>query len=128
MQFDERVHFRLENLYVNGFVHKVHGPGRISHKRFIVARRNENNGDVLGSGPFFDQGGGLVAVQAGHARVHDDDREILVQNLAQRVLAGIDADKRVPQRRKKGLIGKDVFLNVVHDQDIDRGRGIWMIH
>jgi hypothetical protein len=83
---------------------------------FLVDRRQEDDRDARGLRPLPDQRGRLVAVHLRHEYIEQDDREVVVEQLAQ----------RQPARRRGDHLGdrlehfgqrQQVALVVVDQQD-----------
>jgi hypothetical protein len=64
-----------------------------------------------------DQLDRLEAVHAGHPHVHDDHAEVLVQQPAQRLLAGAGGHDLVAERRQQGLERRQGVRLVVDYED-----------
>ena len=83
---------------------------------FLVHRGEEDDRDALGLLALADDAGGLVAVHARHVDVEQDHRELALEQMAQRLLAGA-GDHDLGQILDHGADGEQVVLVVVDDQD-----------
>jgi hypothetical protein len=81
-------------------------------------RRDEDDRDVARLLAALDVLGGLEAVELGHLDVEQDERELVVQQPAQRLLARRDADQAARQRLEHGLERQQVLRPVVDEQDV----------
>ena len=81
-------------------------------------RRHEDDRDVPGLAPALDVLGGLEAVELGHLDVEQDERELVVQQPAQRLLAGRRGDQAAVQRGEDRLEREQVLGPVVDQQDV----------
>ena len=98
----------------------------------IVVRGDKNDGRMARLLPTADLFRRLEAVQAGQAHVQQHDREVLVEQQAQSLLAGSSLDQLAPRVFQGGLQDGEVDRLVVHQEDLhlrlgwhDRnGRGI----
>ena len=74
--------------------------------------------------PLADEARGLEAVHAGHVDVEQDDRELAVQDVPQRLAPGVGADdRRVRQVLEHRLERQELLGAVVDDQDAGLGVG-----
>ena len=69
--------------------------------------------------PLPDQARGLEPVHVGHVDVEQDDRELLLQQAAQRLARRADADDAQVGRLENGLERHQVLPGVVDDEDAD---------
>ena len=65
-----------------------------------------------------DELGGGEAVEALHLHVEEDDGEVLLEQQAQRVVAGANRDQVLAEVRQDGLQGQEVGRLVVHQQNV----------
>src|SRR5471030_9287 len=83
---------------------------------------DEDDGDVGRAGALVDRLGRVEAVHAGHVHVEQDHREVVLEDLAQALLAGAGADHLVrllfgPLRQQTGQREQAVGV-IVDDQDL----------
>ena len=76
-------------------------------------------GDVLGALALADERGGLEAVHAGHVDVEQDDGELVVEQCAQRLAAGVGADDVLAQLLEDRFERQQLLGLVVDEQDVD---------
>jgi hypothetical protein len=82
-----------------------------------VARRQEDHRGVLVAVAALDQLDRLEAVEPGHAHVHHDHREVVVQQALEGILARRRGDHLTPERLKHGPQRHEALGLVVDDQD-----------
>ena len=61
---------------------------------------------------------GLEPVHAGHRDVEDDQREVLLEQAAERLDSGVREHELAAERRERGLDRDEVGLVVVDDEDV----------
>jgi hypothetical protein len=91
-------------------------------------RGEEDDRDVPGARPGPDDAGGLQAVEAGHAHVEQDDGDVLAQQRAQGLLAGLGADQPLAQGLEHRAQRSQVLAVIVDEQDAEGlllGRDAW---
>ena len=81
----------------------------------LVHRGQEDDRDALGLLAAADDPGGLVAVHARHVDVEQDDRELALEQMAQRLLAG-GGDLDLGEVLEHGADGEQIVLVVVDDE------------
>ncbi len=119
VQVDQHLHLGAQDERVDGLEHHVDGPRRIGLEqvRFVAEhRRQEDDGDMAGLAALADEAGGLVAVHAGHVQVQQDDREFLLQQPLEGLVARAGQDDLVPQLLQRADRGEQVPFVVVDDQ------------
>ena len=90
-QIDEHGDLGPQHDRVDRLEHIVDRAHRVAAQQmlgFLVHRRQEDDRDALGLVAAADDLGGLVAVHAGHVDVEQDDRELALEQVPQRLLAG----------------------------------------
>ena len=80
-------------------------------------RGQEDDRDVARPLALLDQLGRLEAVEPRHLDVEQDHRELVVEEVAQRLLAGLGADELLPERLEDRLEREQVLGPVVDEQD-----------
>ena len=83
---------------------------------FLVHRRQEDDRDAFGLLALADDLGGFVAVHAGHVDVEQDDRELALEEVPERLLAGTRGNN-VANILKDALHGEQIALVVIHEKD-----------
>jgi hypothetical protein len=109
-------HFRVERL--EDIVDRA---GRVAAEHLLLVLRDggdEDDGDVLRPLALLDQCGGLEAVELWHRDVEQNDRDVVTEKLAERVLPGMGKDQVLAQRVKDRLEGEEVLGAVVDEQDV----------
>src|SRR6266446_1387438 len=89
----------------------------------VVERGDEDDRGHLRSRSLTNQSGGLEAVHPRHPHVEQDDREVLLQELAQGVWAGSGFDDVLTERGQDCLHRETFGGVVVHEQDVHLGIG-----
>ena len=84
-----------------------------------VDRRDEDHRDLLEARMLADHRGELEAVELRHADVHQDDGDLVLEQLLQRLLAGRGLDQILAQLAQDHLIGEQLRGLVVDQQDVD---------
>jgi hypothetical protein len=84
-------------------------------RRFLVHRRQEDDRDALALLALADDLCGLVAIQPGHIDIEQDDRELALEQVTQRLLARLGRDDlaNILQHRADR---EEVLLVVIDDQ------------
>src|ERR687888_156390 len=88
VQLDEDGDLRAEDLRVEGLEDVVDRAGLVAAEDLpavLADRRQEEDRDVPRALPLLDQLGGLEAVEARHLDVEEDDRELLLEPVAERL-------------------------------------------
>ena len=99
---------------------EVHGPEAVAAQHLLVVGAvagEEDDRRAAGAPPLADERRGLEAAHPRHLDVEDDDREVLVQEVPERLLAGArerDPRRQAAQERPDGVKAP---LVVVHDED-----------
>ena len=87
-QVHEHGDLRAQHLRLDGLEQVIDGADRIALEHVRLAHagsRQENDRGVTGPVAFADQGRRLESVHAGHEHVHQDEREIVPEQTAQRL-------------------------------------------
>jgi hypothetical protein len=92
-------------------------PARGLH--LVGVRGHEDDRRVLGLAVLADQLGGLDAVDVGHVDVEQDDREVALQELAQRVRAGVRHDQVLAKLLQYHLECQTLVRQVIDYKDVD---------
>ena len=127
-QFDENRHFRTQDDRVDRLEHIIDGAHRIAPQLmlgFLVHRRQEDDRDALGLIAAADDLGGFIAVHPRHVDVEQDDRELTLEQVAERFLARA-CENHFAQILEDGRDGEQVALVVVdqkHARPIDSKLG-----
>jgi len=82
----------------------------------------EDDGDVPVAGAVLDQLRRLDSVDPGHLHVHQDQGEVRVEQLAERLLSRIGQDQVLPERVEDGRQRHQVRRMIVDHQDPRGGR------
>ena len=86
---------------------------------FIPIAGEEKNRDLPRSRAAADQLGGFKAVHLGHSHVQQDGREIVVQKVAERLLAGVRQHQFFAQTAERRLQRHKVLRCIVHQKNLD---------
>ena len=122
-----------EDLGVDRGADVVHRPQRVDPRDvlLVVLGGEEDDGRRLRALALADEGGGLEAVHARHVHVQQDHREVLVQDVLQRLLARLGLDQVLAELGQDGLQDDELVGTVVHEEDADlllravpRGHGL----
>ena len=125
VQVDEDRDLRAQHVRVERLEQVVDRADRVAAEdllALLVDGRQEDDRDVLGALALLDELGGLEPVQARHLDVEQDRREVLVEQPAQRLLAGGRAHRVEPERLEHRLEREQVLGLVVDEQDTRRAR------
>ena len=119
-QVDEDRHLGAQHFGIDGLIEKIHGASIIAAKKMLVVLvgRDEQDRRVARTLPFANQGGGLEAVHLRHLDVQQDDRKVVVQELAQSFLAGRRLDQILSQILQDRFQGEQIRRTVVDQQDL----------
>ena len=124
LQLEQHRHLRAQHVGVDRLDDVVHRPGRVAARDQLVVGvggGEEDHRHVLVAAPPLDQLDGLEAVEAGHAHVHHDHREVVVEQALERLLARAGAHQAMAERRQHDLEREQVLGLVVDQQDVRRG-------
>jgi hypothetical protein len=119
VEIDEYADLRLQDERIDRLEHIVDRAHRVAAHQmlgFLVHRRKEDDRDSRSLLALADQLGGLVAIEARHEDVEQDDREIALEKLAKRVLSRACGDHfgNVAQHFRKS---EQIALIIVDKQD-----------
>ena len=120
-QVDEDRDLRPEDLRVERLHQVVHGARLVAPEDVLGVlgdRRQEEDRDGARPLSLLDQLGGLEAVEPGHLDVQQDRREVVVEEVAERLLARVRADELRPERLQDRLERQQVLGPVVDEQDL----------
>src|SRR5207244_6178414 len=121
---EERGHARAQHVGIERLEEIVDGAGGVAAEDVLALLRDrgdEDDRDVARAQPPLDQRSRREAVEAGHLHVEEDQRELALEQRAQGVLPGADADQVEAERLENRLERDEVFAPVVDEQDA-RGR------
>ncbi len=99
----------------------VHGTQRITAGDVvirIVDRADENDRGCLRTRTLANESGGLEAVQAGHVHVQQDDRKILAEQHAQRIIAGTRGHEILLQALEHRDERQHLVGPIIHEEDV----------
>ena len=122
-QLDEDRDLRPQDLRFEGLEDVIDGAQRVAAGDVGLAldgRGEEDDRRVARLLPVADERGGLEAVHAGHVHVQEDDREVLLEQMHQRLRAGAGVPQRPPFTREHGFQREQVLRFVVDEQDLDQ--------
>ena len=126
-QVDEHRDLGPQDDRIDRLEHIIDGAHRIAAKQMLgllVDRRQEDDRNALGLVAGADDLGGLVTVHSRHVDVEQDHRELALEQVAQRFLAGTGEDD-LTQVLEDGRDGEQVAIVVVdqqHARAVDLGR------
>jgi hypothetical protein len=121
MQLDEDRDLRAQDFRIERLEDVVDGAGGVAAEDLLLVLRDrgdEDDGHVLRPLALLDQRGGLEAVELGHLDVQQDDRDVVVQKLAQRVLARVGVEEVLAEWIQDALEREQVLRPVVDEQDV----------
>ncbi len=121
-QLDEDRHLRPQHVGRDRLDQVIHGADVVAAehvRRAPVVGGQEDDRRLLRSRPLADQRGRLVAVDVGHHDVEQDQGEVLLEDLAQRLAPGPRPDNPVVRLVEHGLEGDQVLVAVVDDENVD---------
>src|SRR5919198_2710368 len=120
VQLEEDGDLRAEDLRVERLEDVVHGAGLVAAEdvpAVLADRGQEEDRDVPRPLPLLDQLRGLEAVEARHLDVEQDDRELLLEQVPQGLLARHRGDEPVAERLEDRLQREEVVGAVVDEED-----------
>ena len=86
---------------------------------FVLGDRgDEDDRDVFRALALLDQLRRLEAVEQRHLDVEQDDRDVVEQQLAERLFSGMGVEEVLLERLEDGLQRKQVLRTVVDEQDV----------
>ena len=91
-------------------------------RRVLVYGGEEDDGDVPVAPALLDQLGGLDAVEPGHLHVHQDQGEVRLEQVPQRLLAGMRVHQLLGERLEDGCERHQIRRMVVDHEDARRWR------
>ncbi|SRR5260221_10729959 len=121
-KLDEHGDLRAQDDRVDRLEHIIYRAHRIAAQlvlRLLVHRRQEDDRNALGLVARADHPGGFVAVHARHVDIEQDDRELALQQVAQRLLARA-GENDLAEILEYGCDGQQVALVIV-DEEHSRG-------
>jgi hypothetical protein len=120
LKLEQHRDLRPQHVRVDRLQHVVHRAGRVAARDLLgvrVSRRQEDDRGVLVALAALDQLDGLEAVQPRHPDVHDDHREVLVQEVLERLLARGRGDHLAAERLQYGTESNQALRLVVDNED-----------
>jgi hypothetical protein len=120
VQVDEHGDLGAEDHRVVRLEDVVDGAGSVAAEdmvSFLADGRDEDDRDAPGAFPLPDQLGGLEAVHVGHLHVQEDQRELLVEEMPQSLLARPCHDEVQVERGQHSLERDEVLALVIDEQD-----------
>ena len=126
IEVDEDVDLRLQDQRLDRLEDVVDGAGRVAAKDVqvvLVVGGQEQDRDARRARPRPDHGRELEAVDPRHADVEQDDRELVLEDVAQHLLAGLGEDDLEPGLAQHLLDGEEVARIVVGDEHLRGHRG-----
>ena len=123
-QLHEHADLRFEHFRLNRRQNVVHRAQRVAleHMGVVCMRRQENDGGVGRCFSSPDQLGRLETVHSWHVHIEKNHCEALVENMAQRLFAGLSADDRESGLVEYGTEGHEILLFVVDEQNLHVNR------
>ena len=121
IQVDENPDFRPQYLRHDGGGDVIDGAERIALRHVMIVVEvggNEDDGYVRRPAPFADQGRGLEAVHPRHVDVEQDDREVALEHLLQRLLARCGGEQILAEVLEDRPVDQQLVGPIVDDQDI----------
>ena len=82
-------------------------------------RRDEDHRDLLEARMFADHRGQLETVDLRHAHIHQDERDLILEQAFQSLLAGLRLDEIVTQLTQDDLIGQQLRRLIVDQKNVD---------
>ena len=121
VQLDEDGDLRAQHGRVERLEDVVDGAGGITAEDLLLVLRDrgdEDDRNVARTLAPLDQCGGLEPVEPWHLHVEQDHRDVVAEELAQRVLAGLRVEERLAQRLEDRLEREQVLGPVVDEKDV----------
>ena len=121
VQLDEDRNLRAQDVRVERLEDVVDSAGLVPAEDMLVVlrdRRHEDDRDVPRALALLDQRRGFEAVQDRHLHVEQDHRDVLVEELAQSVLAGVGVEELLAERLEDRLEREQVLGPVVDEEDL----------
>ena len=115
------ISLRAQHGRVERLEHVVDGAGGITAEDLLLVLRDrgdEDDRDVARACALLDQRCRLEAVQLGHLHVEQDHRNVVAQQLSQRILARVRMEERLPERLEDCLEREQVLGAVVDEQHV----------
>ena len=125
VQVDEDRDLRAQHERVERLQHVVHGARGVPAEdvmELLADRGQEDDRDVTRLLAPLDVGGGLEAVELGHLDVHQDQGELVAQEVTERLVPGARADEGLSEGFEHRL-QRDQVLDLVVDQQDLRATG-----
>jgi hypothetical protein len=120
VELHEHRHLRPEDLGIERLQDVVDGAALVSledERRILADRGQEDDRDGAGALALLDELRRLQPVDAGHLDVHQDDRELLLEERPQRLLARVRAHEALAERAQDRLQRDEVRRVIVDHQD-----------
>jgi hypothetical protein len=119
LELEQHRHLGPQHVGVDGLQHVVHGARGVPARDLLgvgVAGREEDDRRVLVPLAALDQLDGLKAVEPGHPHVHDDHREVVLQEPLERLLAGRGGHNLAAERLQHRAERHEALRLVVDDE------------
>jgi hypothetical protein len=119
VELDKHADLASQDVGIEGFEEVVDGAVLVALERVRligVERGHEDDRHVRAALPRLDEVRGLVAVQAGHPDVHEDDGKVLVQRVTQGLVARQGGNDALAERLQDGPHAHDVGRVIIDDE------------
>src|SRR6266508_2247454 len=121
VQLDEDGDLGAQDLRAERLEDVVDRAGRIAPEDLLLVLRDgrdEDDRNVLRPFALLDQRSGLEAVELRHLDVEQDDRDVVLQELAEGVHTGVGIKKVLVERLEDPLEGEEVLGAIVDEEDV----------
>src|SRR6266508_437446 len=121
VQLDEDGDLGAQDLRAERLEDVVDRAGRIAPEDLLLVLRDgrdEDDRNVLRPFALLDQRSGLEAVEIRHLDVEQDDRDVVLQELAEGVHTGVGIKKVLVERLEDPLEGEEVLGAIVDEEDV----------
>ena len=122
VKLDENLDLGPQHLRDDRNRHVIDGAHLVAAQAVHVGQVNggdEDHRGLLEPRMLADHGGKLEAVEVRHADVHQDDRDLRLQQVLQRLLPGRRLDQVFPELMQDDLVAQQLGRLVVDQQDVD---------
>ena len=127
VEIDEDRDLQAQDVRTEGLRDVVDGADVVAAKDLLlllVRGGQEDDGGVPRPLALLDRARGLEAVEPRHHDVEEDHRELLVEQVPERLLARLRAHEVLPQRLQDRLEGEQVLGPVIDQQDVRGDLGL----
>src|SRR2546422_5336577 len=121
VQLDEDGDLRAQDVRAERLEDVVDSARRVAAKDVVLVLRDcgdEDDRNVLRALALLDQHRRLEAVEQRHLDVEQDDRDVVLQELAERLLAGVGVEEGLVERLEDGLEREQVLGPGVDEQGV----------